>query len=58
MITLTPLAGSSSSLSPTTTSPACYLLQLDDVRILLDMGGYDPRDAADRGVEYEMKIRE
>lgn len=58
MITLVPLAGSSSSLTPTAESPACYLLEIDEVRILLDCGGYDPRAGLDRSYEYEERIRE
>lgn len=38
MITFTPLAGGAQS--PQTT-PLCYLLQVDDVRILLDCGSPD-----------------
>jgi cleavage and polyadenylation specificity factor subunit 2 len=38
MITLTPLAGGAKS---SQTTPLCYLLQVDDVRILLDCGSPD-----------------
>jgi cleavage and polyadenylation specificity factor subunit 2 len=38
MLTFTALSGSAKS---TTTSPLCYLLQVDDVRILLDCGSPD-----------------
>ncbi|KAF8631524.1 hypothetical protein AX15_002284 [Amanita polypyramis BW_CC] len=38
MITFTPLAGASKS---SQTTPICYLLQVDDVRILLDCGSPD-----------------
>ncbi len=58
MITLVPLAGSSSSLKPTADTPACYLLEIDEVRVLLDVGGYDPRAGLDRSYEYEEKVRE
>ena len=38
MITFTPLAGGAQSFQ---TTPLCYLLQVDDVRILLDCGSPD-----------------
>jgi len=38
MITFTPLAGGAQS---SQTTPLCYLLQVDDVRILLDCGSPD-----------------
>ena len=38
MITFTPLCGAANSLH---TAPLCYLLQVDDVRILLDCGSPD-----------------
>jgi len=38
MITLTPLAGGAES---SQTTPLCYLLQVDDVNILLDCGSPD-----------------
>lgn len=38
MITFTPLSGGAQS---SQTTPLCYLLQVDDVRILLDCGSLD-----------------
>lgn len=38
MITFTPLAGGAAA---TRTTPLCYILQIDDVRILLDCGAPD-----------------
>lgn len=38
MITFTPLAGGAQA---SQTTPLCYLLQVDDVRILLDCGSPD-----------------
>ena len=38
MITFTPLSGAAQS---SRTTPLCYLLQVDDVRILLDCGSPD-----------------
>jgi cleavage and polyadenylation specificity factor subunit 2 len=38
MITFTPVAGAANS---TSTTPLAYLLQVDDVRILLDCGSPD-----------------
>lgn len=38
MITFTPLSGGAKH---TKTTPLCYLLQVDDVRILLDCGSPD-----------------
>jgi cleavage and polyadenylation specificity factor subunit 2 len=57
MITLTPLSSSASSSS--TSEPVAYYLELDDARILLDMGQSDYRASADGGDwSYEAKIRE
>lgn len=57
MIILTPL--SSSAAESSTTEPVAYFLQLDDARILLDMGQRDYRASAEAGNwEYEEKIRE
>ncbi|WVF69249.1 hypothetical protein IAT40_004025 [Kwoniella sp. CBS 6097] len=57
MITLTPL--SSSAASSSSTEPVCYLLQLDEAKILLDMGQRDYRSsAAQSSWEYEEKVRE
>lgn len=57
MITLTPLSSSASSSS--LTEPVSYFLQLDDARILLDMGQRDYRASAEAdNWEYEEKIRE
>ena len=61
MIIFTPLTGSAetpgSSLS---TGPVSYLLELDDVKILLDLGGNDPRRTSENGYDtkYEQKIKE
>lgn len=38
MITFTPLSGGAKSRQ---TTPLCYLLQVDDIRILLDCGSPD-----------------
>lgn len=57
MITLTPLSASASSSS--TSEPICYLLELDDARILLDMGQRDFRSSQQQDSwEYEEKVRE
>ncbi|OCF33419.1 cleavage and polyadenylation specificity factor subunit 2 [Kwoniella heveanensis BCC8398] len=57
MITLTPL--SSSAASSSSTEPVCYLLQLDEARILLDMGQRDFRSsAAQTSWHYEEKVKE
>lgn len=57
MITLTPLSSSASSSS--TSEPVAYYLELDDARILLDMGQRDYRASANAdNWEYEEKIRE
>ncbi|GHJ86659.1 hypothetical protein NliqN6_3061 [Naganishia liquefaciens] len=60
MITLTPLTGppSGSSSAPLADQPVSYLLQVDDVKVLLDLGGYDPRSCSERSFEYEERIRE
>ncbi|ORY31385.1 beta-lactamase-like protein [Naematelia encephala] len=57
MITLTPISASAASSSPS--EPVCYLLELDEARILLDMGQRDYRASSmqDRW-EYEEKVRE
>jgi cleavage and polyadenylation specificity factor subunit 2 len=57
MITLTPISASASSSS--TSEPVCYLLELDDARILLDMGQRDFRASQEQSDwEYEDKVRE
>lgn len=57
MITLTPLSASASSLS--SSEPVSYLLQLDEARILLDLGQRDYRASSQQtSWEYEEKIRE
>lgn len=57
MLTLTPLSASASSSS--SSEPICYLLELDDARILLDMGQRDFRSSQQHtSWEYEEKIRE
>ncbi|RXK41628.1 cleavage and polyadenylation specificity factor subunit 2 [Tremella mesenterica] len=57
MITLTPL--SSSATSSSTSEPLCYLLEVDDARILLDMGQSDYTAASSHSsYEYENKVRE
>lgn len=57
MITLTPLSSSATSVSPD--EPVSYFLELDDARILLDMGQRDYRASAQQtSWEYEEKIRE
>lgn len=61
MITLTPLSApaSSSSSSSSSSEPVCYLLELDDARILMDLGQRDYRTSAQQhSWEYEEKIRE
>jgi hypothetical protein len=60
MITLTPLTGppSASITAPLADQPVCHLLQVDDVKVLLDLGGYDPRRRPERPFEYEERIRE
>lgn len=78
MITLTPLVGSSQADEDPASSdtihaqgPLCYLLQLDETKVLLDLGGHDPRkkakgeaqdqddtaSASDK-YEYETNLRE
>jgi cleavage and polyadenylation specificity factor subunit 2 len=58
MITLTPLSASASS-SSSSSEPVCYLLELDDARILLDLGQQDYRSSAQQhSWEYEENIRE
>ena len=57
MITLTPLSSSAASASPS--EPVCYLLELDEARILLDIGQRDYRASAQQSSwEYEEKVRE
>ncbi|KAL1412941.1 hypothetical protein Q8F55_000690 [Vanrija albida] len=57
MITLTPLSASASSAS--SSEPVSYFLELDNARILLDMGQRDFRASQESGNwEYENKIRE
>jgi cleavage and polyadenylation specificity factor subunit 2 len=57
MITLTPLSSSASSSS--TSEPVAYFLELDDARILLDMGQRDYRASLEQdNWEYEDKIKE
>ncbi|TYJ58918.1 hypothetical protein B9479_000351 [Cryptococcus floricola] len=57
MITLTPLSASANESS--SSEPISYLLQLDDARILLDMGQRDYRASAQQtSWEYEEKVRE
>jgi cleavage and polyadenylation specificity factor subunit 2 len=64
MITFTPLSSSAQSLDSTSTSastgPISYLLELDDIKILLDLGGRDPRVASQEGYDagYEKKVKE
>jgi cleavage and polyadenylation specificity factor subunit 2 len=57
MITLTPISASASSSS--SSEPICYLLELDEARILLDLGQRDYRASAQQtSWEYEEKVRE
>lgn len=57
MITLTPLSASAAETSPS--EPICYLLELDDARILLDMGQRDYRASAQQSRwDYEEAVRE
>lgn len=57
MITLTPL--SSSAASSSSSEPVCYLLELDEARILLDLGQRDYRSSAGQSSwDYEEKVRE
>ncbi|WWC70688.1 uncharacterized protein I206_104639 [Kwoniella pini CBS 10737] len=57
MITLTPLSSSASASS--SSEPICYLLELDEARILLDLGQRDYRSSASqKSWEYEEKVRE
>jgi cleavage and polyadenylation specificity factor subunit 2 len=57
MITLTPISASASSSS--TSEPVCYLLEMDEARILLDMGQRDFRASQEQSNwEYEEKVRE
>ncbi|WVW84589.1 hypothetical protein I302_106623 [Kwoniella bestiolae CBS 10118] len=57
MITLTPL--SSSAAASSSSEPICYLLELDEARILLDLGQRDYRASSlQSNWEYEEKVRE
>ena len=57
MITFTPLCSSAASSS--NSEPVCFLLELDDARILLDLGQRDYRASeAQTTWEYEEKVRE
>ncbi|WWD04790.1 hypothetical protein V865_002861 [Kwoniella europaea PYCC6329] len=57
MITLTPL--SSSAAASSSSEPICYLLELDEARILLDLGQRDYRASSQQdNWEYEEKVRE
>lgn len=61
MISLTPLSAPADGKSgPLAVEPICYLLQLDDVRILLDLGGHDPRITSEPGysASYEQRVKE
>lgn len=63
MITLTPLTpcsgiSKSSDEAARGQGPISYLLELDGVKILLDMGGFDPRQALEGSYGYEERIRE
>lgn len=61
MIIFTPLTGSATTPgSPLSTGPVSYLLELDDVKILLDLGGNDPRRTSEEGYDatYEQRIKE
>ncbi|OWT40034.1 cleavage and polyadenylation specificity factor subunit 2 [Cryptococcus neoformans] len=57
MITLTPLSASAAETSPS--EPICYLLELDDARIMLDMGQRDYRASAQQSSwDYEEAVRD
>jgi hypothetical protein len=62
MITFTPLAGGAHD-PKSDSSPLCYLLQIDDVRILCDCGSPDwsPESVPDGGPvqweEYAQRLR-
>jgi len=57
MITLTPLSASAASSS--SSEPICYFLELDEARILLDLGQVDYRASLEQETwEYEEKVRE
>jgi hypothetical protein len=61
MIVFTPLTGSAATPGPSlSTGPVSYLLELDDVKILLDLGGNDPRRTSEEGYDstYERKVKE
>jgi cleavage and polyadenylation specificity factor subunit 2 len=57
MITLTPL--SSSAASSSSSEPLCYLLELDEARIMLDMGQRDYQASTEQETwRYEEKLQE
>jgi cleavage and polyadenylation specificity factor subunit 2 len=57
MITFTAISASASSSSAT--EPVCYLLEIDEARILLDLGQRDYRSSSELvSWEYEEKVRE
>nr|ODO01039.1 cleavage and polyadenylation specificity factor subunit 2 [Cryptococcus depauperatus CBS 7855] len=57
MITLTPLSASANQIS--SSEPVCYLLQLDEARILLDLGQKDYRASTyQTSWHYEQKVKE
>jgi hypothetical protein len=61
MIVFTPLTGSAATPDPSlSTGPVSYLLELDDVKILLDLGGNDPRRTSEKNYDttYERRIKE
>lgn len=63
MITFMPLSASSQIASSSTTAllPLAYLIQLDDIKILVDCGSPDLRRALEGGNEegdYEKLLRE
>jgi len=62
MITFTPLSSSSriASTSTAATPPLAYLIELDDIKILVDCGSPDLRKALegdDEEGEYEKMLR-
>jgi cleavage and polyadenylation specificity factor subunit 2 len=61
MIVFTPLTGSAATPGPSlSTGPVSYLLELDDVKILLDLGGNDPRRTSEEEYDatYERRVKE